>query len=226
MYSLALCVQAWPFYKCSRISLACNRHSTAVCQSVRLSAFIPWLVLCVVSPLSHWPLGFAVWAAWKGVRVRVCVCGCSVSLDDCVFDKLSCFERVLQWLSVWPISTWSEYEFLLVFQLLCQLAKRVLRVIMQNHLNGNFIYIRCQTLIRSFHLLITSVKLIYFMRRPHKVRQDFMWNVKTFSLVNMMNTKCGLRECSKWWELLFLFITLYFPSAPAQSHPAYLAWVC
>lgn len=93
MHSVALCVQAWPFYKCSRISLACNRHSTAVRQSVRLSAFIPWLVLCVVSPLSHWPLGFAVWAAWKGARVCVCV------WLQCVFGWLCIWQAVVLWKS-------------------------------------------------------------------------------------------------------------------------------
>lgn len=50
----------------------------------------------------------------------------------------------------------------------------------------------CQRLIRSCYLLILSVKLVYFMH----TEQDFMWNVKTFSLVNFTNKQCGLRECS------------------------------
>lgn len=70
------CVQTGLFYKYNKITLACNRHSTAVCQSVRLLAFIAQLVPCVVSSHFHQPLRYSVWAAWKGACERLhCVFG-------------------------------------------------------------------------------------------------------------------------------------------------------
>lgn len=173
VYSLELCVavtgvpQTQLVYKCSKISLACNWHSTAVCQSVRLLAFVACLVVCVVSSHFHRPLRYIVWAAWKGVRVCVAaVClWMSAYLTSCHALKELCSDSASD-----PFFTWWECEFCW-FSNYCASWKVSLHNYAKSLQMGIPSLFHCRGLIRSCHLLIISSKRVYFMRRPHCERQ-------------------------------------------------------